>query len=343
MTGRGTEKDRVSRRIQAELPASGKKSGTAGNASGDAGAGAASAPGESARDAQHVDQALDAIDQAMAQHADELLDGAFESVEEVLSRADVDEPGATIHRSGNDQGDPQGVVDRQAGEAAGDSGESVTTGVPEASAGEAARGEQPDDAADAASPTAVDKPPAPESAMIPSRDAVMKPESAFIPSRDPAVKDDAPAPVEAAEASQAEATGDEPDVEATADAPPEPPAAAVDDGGETENEPDPEPVAEQDASAEPKPAQEEPEHGMNDAPADRGKPAEPKEEKTRSPLMHHVQRLLHLCLAGAASVLNLLSAPLELLPPSLRPLVDWLALSLIFWVPIVWVLVLLMS
>jgi hypothetical protein len=36
----------------------------------------------------------------------------------------------------------------------------------------------------------------------------------------------------------------------------------------------------------------------------------------------------------------MINLPLRLVPPSARPIVDWLALSLVFWVPIVWVLLL---
>ena len=38
------------------------------------------------------------------------------------------------------------------------------------------------------------------------------------------------------------------------------------------------------------------------------------------------------------TVLSGLNYPLRMIPERLRPAVDWLALSLVFWVPIVWVL-----
>ncbi len=41
-------------------------------------------------------------------------------------------------------------------------------------------------------------------------------------------------------------------------------------------------------------------------------------------------------------VLAILGYPLRFVPPSVRPLVDWVALSLVFWVPIVWVIALFM-
>jgi hypothetical protein len=36
-----------------------------------------------------------------------------------------------------------------------------------------------------------------------------------------------------------------------------------------------------------------------------------------------------------------LNHPLRLLPPKVRPLVDWVAISLVFWVPVVWAIALL--
>jgi hypothetical protein len=49
-----------------------------------------------------------------------------------------------------------------------------------------------------------------------------------------------------------------------------------------------------------------------------------------------------LTFAGGAvrPVLQAMSFPLRFVPPSLRPMVDWIALSLVFWVPIVWIVVL---
>jgi hypothetical protein len=39
-------------------------------------------------------------------------------------------------------------------------------------------------------------------------------------------------------------------------------------------------------------------------------------------------------------VLETANRPLRRVPPSMRPIVDWIALSLVFWVPIVWVVAL---
>ncbi len=36
--------------------------------------------------------------------------------------------------------------------------------------------------------------------------------------------------------------------------------------------------------------------------------------------------------------LGLVSFPLRFVPASLRPILDWIALSLIFWVPITWMI-----
>ena len=41
-----------------------------------------------------------------------------------------------------------------------------------------------------------------------------------------------------------------------------------------------------------------------------------------------------------ARVLRIMGLPLTFVPPRLRPIVDWVALSLVFWVPIVWVVAL---
>jgi hypothetical protein len=42
----------------------------------------------------------------------------------------------------------------------------------------------------------------------------------------------------------------------------------------------------------------------------------------------------------ALPVLQAISYPLRFVPPPLRPIVDWVALSLVFWVPIVWIVAL---
>jgi hypothetical protein len=63
----------------------------------------------------------------------------------------------------------------------------------------------------------------------------------------------------------------------------------------------------------------------------------------RASLAAHIRNAARPGILGVAAALTALSIPLQLVPPSLRTLVDWLALSLIFWVPIVWALVLLLS
>ncbi len=42
----------------------------------------------------------------------------------------------------------------------------------------------------------------------------------------------------------------------------------------------------------------------------------------------------------AITALNLLALPLRLIPEGARPYVDWIALSLVFWIPVIWVVVL---
>lgn len=59
----------------------------------------------------------------------------------------------------------------------------------------------------------------------------------------------------------------------------------------------------------------------------------PSEDKV--PL--HMRMLTPVAACGVAA-LSLLSAPLRYVPESFRPLVDWIAISLVFWVPVVWVL-----
>jgi hypothetical protein len=43
---------------------------------------------------------------------------------------------------------------------------------------------------------------------------------------------------------------------------------------------------------------------------------------------------------GVIGVLTIVNYPVRFVPQSQRPMVDWIALSLVAWVPVVWVLVL---
>ncbi|MCH8210031.1 MAG: hypothetical protein IIB99_01535 [Planctomycetes bacterium] len=43
----------------------------------------------------------------------------------------------------------------------------------------------------------------------------------------------------------------------------------------------------------------------------------------------------------AVPVLRRVNYPLRYVPQTMRPIVDWIALSLLFWVPIVWAIALL--
>jgi hypothetical protein len=74
------------------------------------------------------------------------------------------------------------------------------------------------------------------------------------------------------------------------------------------------------------------------APADApGRAAEPESDSDILEPSLHLALLAH----AAPALLMLLSAlalPLRFVPAGIRPLVDWLALSLVFWVPIVWVI-----
>jgi hypothetical protein len=52
-------------------------------------------------------------------------------------------------------------------------------------------------------------------------------------------------------------------------------------------------------------------------------------------------RRRNILVAAVIAVLLVMNLPLRQLPTSVRPLVDWIALSLVFWVPVTWVIALL--
>ena len=103
-----------------------------------------------------------------------------------------------------------------------------------------------------------------------------------------------------------------------------PPAEPVVEAAPPEPEPEPEPAPAAASSAE---------VASDPAPVEEG-----VDEQDDAP--GFMERLQAVVLDQVKSVLTVMSLPLNLVPDRLRPAVDWLAISLIFWVPIVWVLVL---
>ncbi|MDY7109021.1 MAG: hypothetical protein SYC29_10340 [Planctomycetota bacterium] len=84
---------------------------------------------------------------------------------------------------------------------------------------------------------------------------------------------------------------------------------------------------------------------VNEPPADpvhddAGSSVDVDDEPIGVGLAAHLQSVVTLAGRAVLPVLAALSLPLRFVPPPLRPLVDWIALSLVFWVPIVWILVL---
>jgi len=96
-----------------------------------------------------------------------------------------------------------------------------------------------------------------------------------------------------------------------------------------DHEPPAEPVAPSEDPAAPEP---EPEID----PEPREAPATPRPTVHQEPELL-VARLSSLTFRCLKAVLREASYPLRLLPSGVRPVVDWIALSLVFWVPIVWV------
>jgi hypothetical protein len=80
---------------------------------------------------------------------------------------------------------------------------------------------------------------------------------------------------------------------------------------------------------EPKPAAEAP--PAEPAPEDEAAALEPTE--LVPPIWTRLEPVIR-------AVLGVLNYPLRFVPPPVRPIVDWIALSLVFWVPIVWIVAL---
>ena len=97
------------------------------------------------------------------------------------------------------------------------------------------------------------------------------------------------------------------------------------------------PHTERDAATSPRPARNvgEPEPVIATAP--------PTPRRARKPLEAFavLRQALQTIAAPFGIVLKLLSKPLDMVPPKARDIVDWVALSLIVWVPIVWIFALL--
>ena len=101
----------------------------------------------------------------------------------------------------------------------------------------------------------------------------------------------------------------------------------------------PESDSQPDAKSEAKPA------GSESSATTAAQPADgEKEESRRRPVGVAVNLATHAVWSAAephvVSVLRWMNSPLRYVPPSARPAVDWIALSLVFWVPIVWLIAL---
>jgi len=88
------------------------------------------------------------------------------------------------------------------------------------------------------------------------------------------------------------------------------------------------------------PSAQTPEESDADTPADAA-PGEPSPGTFNLIrwLIETLRPLLERAVPTAKRILLTMNAPLRFVPPKLRPLVDYLALTLIMWVPIVWAIV----
>lgn len=239
------------------------------------------------------DDSAHGIDQELADDLDELVEGDFESVDEVLEGA-TDEPTASdelvTDNAAPEPDDPVAPNEAEAAdepasdEPASDEGGAVMDALDEA--GDEARETSP-------------------------------PED--IAPNDPPLND-----VENdGEPTDEVAPGDTPEVAAQY-----PPTAAVDDDHDD--------------------ALDAPAHlGIDPAPSPidsaqaPGESSEDTSSKESAPPLH--RRLLAPVAACCIAALSLMSAPMRYVPESIRPLVDWIAISLVFWVPVVWVLAFVLS
>ena len=113
---------------------------------------------------------------------------------------------------------------------------------------------------------------------------------------------------------------------------------------ESEDEPDPESAPEAQVESEP-PSEDEAEPKRASAKDDED-PRAPQTEELKEAAVAAVRfARLHGALQRiepvAVPVLRRVNYPLRYVPQTLRPIVDWIALSLLFWVPIVWAIALL--
>ena len=132
------------------------------------------------------------------------------------------------------------------------------------------------------------------------------------------------------------------DVQESAEAESQPEAEA---SNEFADEPEPESAPEAQVESEP-PSQDEAESKRASAKDDEEDPRAPQTEELKEAAVAAVRfARLHGALQRiepvAVPVLRRVNYPLRYVPQTMRPIVDWIALSLLFWVPIVWAIALL--
>lgn len=327
MSTNDSENDRVSRRVVASPPPSDE--------------GAPSSDRESITP-ETVEQNLNAIDQAMAEHADELLDAEFESVEEVLSRAE--EAAASEESIAEQPIEPEPDSDDKVIATETDaSAESVTqeqSAVEDSQvdnadlmSGETATEEEP--LIDRAADDSEDQP-----QVIPNRDETAIEEDEIAPHDEEigTLEDQSPQPnVNEGDDDEVGLTESAQQLEDERDEP-------TDEYGEGQlgNEEQPESEGLKTEAVAPSAAMDE---GAEGEIADAAT-IQQEHDAEKAGELSMTERIRHV--AGRAfnpvlGVLNRLAMPLDAIPPAIRPAIDWIALSLIFWVPIVWVLVLLLG
>lgn len=350
MSNREASDDRVSRRITASTSATPNQQGESEAPFPNDGKEQPHAD-DSSQAAEQVEENLEALDEAMAQHADELLEGSFESVEEVLSRAEAAE--AAEGPAGNEQASSTDGMVKQAPEQSDHSSRAADVVDPESSGVEST-------ATGAEHPESDETPAAME--MIPSRDSSVDEvsEASLQASSDQAGEhvDDAQSDAEAIAGKQSvdvdeqdeslqqpgeadnsdpgfvDHSGADPGLESDETVDASSPVAVSDDSNLQRTDSQPAEPLEQSVQA------TDGDEPLADVP---GQLSKQEGESSRTAKGLHIRRAFQVVLTGVIGVLTLANAPLQLLPPTARSIVDWLALSLIFWVPVVWVLVLLMS
>ncbi|MHC4106832.1 MAG: hypothetical protein ACYSTY_01975 [Planctomycetota bacterium] len=135
---------------------------------------------------------------------------------------------------------------------------------------------------------------------------------AVVQSSDPAREEETPAASEPAPAPEA------PPIASAFDQPPADPAVVTMSEPDSRSSPQPEPRAEpREPTAEPGPPQQA---------------RQPRERSGGAGMLWRTARPVVMVTLG------LVNFPLRFVPASLRPIVDWIALSLVFWVPITWMI-----